>query len=179
MHHASASFPARRSLLHLREHRFNLLPVLADDLALLGERLRLLSYRLLLLGDDGAECQCFTPRAIVIGRLQCPCLITAGIAALLLCRRWAPSLRRRHAFDVDATEQHRELRRIELNLFSAWRDLRQAEAPVGQPFVIEDEAAAIPAQDFHAPEPSPSGPPGRHAAHAPNGSHHRACAKSR
>src|SRR5262249_48342571 len=55
-----------------------------------------------------------TPGALVINWSQYSCLITIESGALLLCSRRLPALRRLYAFDVDAVEQHRQLRRVEL-----------------------------------------------------------------
>jgi hypothetical protein len=51
--------------------------------------------------------------------------------------------------DVDAVEQHRELRRVELGAERAVVKGRQPEAPLLEALVGQHEAAAVPGEDLH------------------------------
>ncbi len=56
---------------------------------------------------------------------------------------------------VDAIEQHGQLRGVHLDRTTIIGDARSAKAPFLQALVIENEAAAIPEQDFAAVAPAP------------------------
>ena len=51
--------------------------------------------------------------------------------------------------EVDAVEQHAQLRRVELRAERVGLEVRQPEAALLEALVIEDEAAAVPAEDLH------------------------------
>lgn len=51
---------------------------------------------------------------------------------------------------VDAVQQHRQLRGVELGSERAIADARLAEAPLLEPLVREDEAAVVPGQHLRA-----------------------------
>jgi hypothetical protein len=55
--------------------------------------------------------------------------------------------------DVDAVEQHRQLRRVELSAQCLVVESGQLEATLLEPLVPDDKAAAVPAQDLHAVAP--------------------------
>jgi len=55
-----------------------------------------------------------------------------------------------HPPNVDAIEQHRELRRVHLDRSSVFGDARRSKSPALQPLVIENESASIPKQDLAA-----------------------------
>lgn len=56
--------------------------------------------------------------------------------------------------EVEATEQHRELRAVEDDPIGSRGDGGHFESPLREPLVIENEAAAIPEQDLHTISPS-------------------------
>lgn len=51
---------------------------------------------------------------------------------------------------IDTVEQHRELRRLELDLDLTGANLRQPEPTALEALVVEDEAASIPRQNLDA-----------------------------
>jgi hypothetical protein len=51
---------------------------------------------------------------------------------------------------IDAVEEHRELRAVELYAERIFRDRRDAEAALLEAFVVEDEAAVVPSQNLHS-----------------------------
>ena len=51
---------------------------------------------------------------------------------------------------VEAAEQHCQLGSVEPHSVGVGGDLRQAEAPLGEALVVDDEAAVVPEQDLDA-----------------------------
>lgn len=64
--------------------------------------------------------------------------------------RWLPLERPAHARDVDAVEQHRQLRAVELRGHGITIEVGHQKPARFEAFVEDDEAAIVPAQNFHA-----------------------------
>src|SRR6185503_12115992 len=65
-----------------------------------------------------------------------------------LVARRAPSSQTA-SVEVDAVEQHRELRRFHIDVPRAFADRGELEAPAFEPLQIEHEAVAVPEEDFY------------------------------
>jgi len=68
--------------------------------------------------------------------------------------QWIPLLCPPDVPQRDAIEQHRELRGVELRTERALMKRGQFEAPLLEPLVEDDEAAAVPAENLHAVAPA-------------------------